>query len=57
MVMKVHTVKMPVGFGVCALNGKGRPLSVMAHLRQIIVDMNSEENFLTHSLLTAIARL
>ena len=57
MVMKVHTVKMSVGFGVCALNGKGRPLSVMAHLRQIIVDMNSEENFLTHSLLTAIARL
>ena len=57
MVMTVLSVKMPVGFGICAMRSKGRPLSVMAHLKQSIVEVKAEENCLAHALVIAIARL
>ena len=35
----------------------GRPLSVMAHLRKIIIEVKTETNCLAHSLIIAIAKL
>jgi len=52
-----HSVKMSVGFGRCALKSKGRSLSVMAHLKQSIVEVKAEENCLPHALIIAISRL
>jgi hypothetical protein len=43
LVIEVHSVKMPVGFGKTALKTKGRPLSVMAHLKRSIVEVHAEE--------------
>jgi len=57
MVMTVHSVKIPVGFGRCTTKSKGRPLSVMAHLKQSIVEVKAEEDCLAHALVIAIARL
>jgi len=48
---------MSVGFGRCALKSKGTPLSVMAHLKQSIVEVKAEENCLAHALIIAIARI
>ena len=53
---RVHSVKMLVGFGN-AQTSKGRPLSVMAHLKRSIVEMNSEGNYLAHALVIAVARM
>jgi hypothetical protein len=50
LVVTVHSVKMPVGFGRCALKSRGRPLSVMAHLKQSIVEVKAEQNCLAHAL-------
>jgi len=33
VVVTVHSVRMPVGFGKRAIKSRGRPLSVMAHLK------------------------
>jgi len=44
LVVTVHSVKMPVGFGSVAPKSSGRPLSVMAHLKSIIVEVKAEEN-------------
>jgi hypothetical protein len=57
LVIDVHSVKMPVGFGKKALKTKGRPLSVMAHLKRSIVEVRAEENCLAHALLIAIAKV
>jgi len=35
--VRVHSGRMPVGFGRVALTSRGRPLSEMAHLRRSIV--------------------
>ena len=32
LIMTVHSVRMPVGFGIRAVKSSGRPLPVMAHL-------------------------
>jgi len=48
---------MPAGFGRVALKSRGRPLSVMAHLKKSIVELMAEENCLAHALLIAIARV
>ena len=48
---------MPVGFGRRALKTRGRPLSVMAHLKRSIVKVVAEENCLAHALIIAVARL
>jgi len=47
---------MPVGFGKVATS-KGRPLSVMAHLKRSIVEVKATENCLAHALVIAKARL
>jgi hypothetical protein len=51
----VHSVKVPVGFGKKAETSKGRPLSVMAHLKRSIVEMKGEENCLAHAIVVALA--
>jgi len=56
LVVKVHSVKMLVGFGRCALKSMGRPLTVLAHLKQSIVEVKSE-NCLAHALVITTAIL
>jgi len=46
---------MPVGFGKRAIKSRGRPPSVMAHLKRSIVEVKAEENCIAHALLIAIA--
>ena len=48
---------MPVGFGKHAIKSMARPLSVMVHLKQSIVEVKSEENCLAHALIIAISRV
>jgi hypothetical protein len=48
---------MPVGFGRAAIKSKGRPLSVMAHLKRSIREVKAEKNCLAHALIIAIAKL
>ena len=52
----VHSVKMPVGFGKAGTS-KGRSLSVMAHLKRSIVEVNAEENWLAQALVIAIGKV
>ena len=56
LVMTVHSVKMPVDFGR-GVKTKGRPISVMAHLKESIIKVEAEENCLAHALLIAISRI
>ena len=35
LIMNVHSVRMPVGFGKHAIKSRGRPLSVMARLKEV----------------------
>jgi len=44
LVVTVHSLKMPVGFGRCAMKSRGRPLSVMAHLKRSNVVVKAEQN-------------
>ena len=55
LVETAHSVKMPIGFG--RVKSKGRPISVMAHLKRSIVDVKDEENCLAHALIIAISRV
>ena len=50
---------MPVGFGVhCnGIKTKGRPLSVMTHLKKSIIQVKTETNTLAHALIIATAKL
>ena len=57
LVVTMHSVRMPVGFGRVALKPMGRPTSAMAHLKRSIVEVKAEENCLAHALILAIARL
>ena len=57
LVVTVHSVRMPVGFGKNVLKSRGRPLSVMAHLKRSIVEVNAEENCVAHALVIAIAKI
>jgi hypothetical protein len=58
LVVTVHSVKMPVGFGRRdALKTMGRPISVIAHLKRSILEVKAEKNCLTHALIIAIAIL
>ena len=54
LVVTVHSVKMPVGFGN-GIKTKGRPLSVMAHLKRSIVEIKATDNCLAHAFIIAIA--
>jgi hypothetical protein len=55
MIVDVHSVRMPVGFG--GVKTKGRQLSVMAHLKNSIIEVKAEKNCLAHALIIAVARL
>ena len=55
LVVTVHSVKMPVGFGKHAIKSRGRPLSVMAHLKHSIMEVKAQENYLARSLIIAIS--
>ena len=46
MTVVLHSVKMPVGFGFhsAGMKTKGRPLSVMAHLKKSIIQVKTETN-------------
>jgi hypothetical protein len=57
MILDVHSVRMPVGFGGDGLKIKGRQLSVMTHLKKSIIEVKAEENCLAHALIIAVARL
>jgi len=57
LVVTVHFVTMPMGYGKHAIKSMGRPLSVMAHLKSSIVEVKAEENCLAHALIIAIARV
>ena len=57
LVVTVHSVTTPVGFGRVALKSRGKPLPVMAHLKRSIVEVKAEENCLAHALIIAIARV
>jgi hypothetical protein len=48
---------MPVGFVRVAINSKGRSLSVMAHLKRSIVEVNAEKNFLANAIIITISKL
>jgi hypothetical protein len=52
----VHTVGMPTGFGGASVKRKGRPLSVMAHIKRSIIQVKAETNCLAHALIIAIAK-
>ena len=57
LVVTVHSVKMPIGYGKHAVKSMGRPFSVMVHLKSSIVEVKAEEICLANALLIAIARV
>jgi len=57
LIVVVHSVKMPAGFGRKAVKSKGRPLAVMAHMKHSIIEVKVETNCLAHALIRAIAPL
>jgi len=57
IVVTVHSVKMPVGYGKHAIKSMGRALSVISHLKRSIVEVKAEENCLAHVLIIAFARV
>ena len=56
LVFEVHSVRLPVGFGR-SIKTRGRPLTVLAHLKKIIVQVKSETNCLAHALFIAITKI
>ena len=57
LVVVVHWVAMPVGFGRVAVKTKGRQLEVIAHPKRSIIEVRAEENCLAYVQIIAIARL
>jgi len=57
LVVTVHSVRMPVGFGKSAIKSRGRPLSVMVHLKTSIVEVKAEKYSLAHALVISIAKV
>ena len=53
----LHSVKMPAGFGYAGIKTMGRPISLLAHLKKSIVQVNSENNCLAHAVIIAIAKV
>jgi hypothetical protein len=46
LIIVVHSVGMPAGFGRVSANTNGRPLSIMAHIKKSIIEVKAETNFL-----------
>jgi hypothetical protein len=57
LIVVVHTVKMPVGFGRTAQRRKGRTVANLAHLKRSVIEVKAENNCLAHALIVTIARL
>jgi hypothetical protein len=55
LIVTVHTVKMPVGFG--GVKNKGRQLDTLAHLKKSVVCVNADSKCLGHALVIAIANV
>ena len=56
LVLEVHSVKMPVGFGR-GTKTKGTPLNALAHLKAIIVKLKAATDCLAHALVIVIAKI
>jgi hypothetical protein len=54
LVVVLHSVKMPVGFG--GIKTKGRPLSVMAYLKKSIIEVKAENSCLADALIIAVSK-
>ena len=52
----MNSVKMSVGFSCVAIKTMGRPLSVMAHLKNCIVEFKTEHNCLADALIIVISK-
>jgi hypothetical protein len=53
----LHFVGMPLGFrGRRAVKSKGRPLSVMGHIKTSIIEVKAETKFFAHALAIAVAK-
>ena len=57
VIFRVHSVTMIVGFCGDRIKRKGRPLTTLACLKRIIVEVRAEQNCLALALIIAIARL
>jgi len=55
LVLEVHSVNIPVGFGGDGIRTRGRPLNALAHLK-CIVKVKAQANCLGHALVIAIAK-
>ena len=55
LVLEVHTVKKPVGFG--GIKTKGRPLAILAHLKKNTVQVKAKTNCVAHTLIIAITQI
>ena len=56
LIMTVHYVRKPLGFGKSAIKIRGRPLSIMAHLKTSVVEVQASENCLAHAIIIAIQK-
>jgi len=55
--MTVQSVRMPVGFGKRGSKSRGRPLSVMVHLKTSSVEVKATETCLALAIIIAIANV
>ena len=56
LIMTVHSIMMPVGFGTRAIKSKGITLSVMARLKTSVAEVKATINCLPRALIIAIAK-
>ena len=57
LVVSVDSVWMPVVFGKHTITSRSRTLSVLAHLKKIIMEVKAEENCLPHAWLITISKV
>jgi len=57
LILVVHSIKMPVGFGRKIVRSKGRPLAEMVYLKLSIIEVKAKTDCLAHALIIAIARI
>ena len=57
LVVTVHSVTMPVGFGKHTIKSRGRPFFVTTRLKSSIVEVSAEQNCLARALIIAIAKV
>jgi hypothetical protein len=57
LVVVLHSVRIPVGFGRAPRMTRSRQLANMAHLKPMIIEVKAENNGLVHDLIIAISSL